>query len=36
MLLICSDFSGFNVVRWEGAILMLTLQDDSHGLTLDW
>jgi len=35
MLLICSDFSGFNVVGWEGPVLMLTLQDDSRGLTLD-
>ncbi len=35
MLLVCSDFSGSNVVGWEGLVLMLTLQDDSHGLTLD-
>ena len=35
MLFICSDFSGFNVVGWEGLVLMLTLQDDSRGLALD-
>lgn len=35
MLLIRFDFSGFNVVGWEGPVLMLTLKDDSHGLTLD-
>ena len=35
MFLICSDFSGFNVVGWEGPVLMLTLQDDSRVLTLD-
>ena len=35
MLLICSDFSGFNVVGWEGPVLMLTIQDDSYGLNFD-
>lgn len=35
MRLVYLDFPGFNVVGWEGPVLMLRLQDDSQVLTLD-